>query len=177
MNVKMLKVNENHALKRWEAISHPDVSKWVFIDLPVSFEKTLDWCKSITDRPDRMDFCFEVDGAVAGFAGIVNIDQKSKVAELYIFLHPSFFSKGLGTVFLHHLIAFGKLELNLRKISLWVTLDNTKAVTFYEKNNFQVEGVLKQHVWFRGSYRDRALMSIFTEDFQVDSVKFYTEVL
>lgn len=177
MKIKMVPVNESHALKRWEALSHPDIAKWMFIDLPVSYQKTLEWCKSISSKPNRKDFCFEVNGVVAGFAGLVNINHINQTSELYIFLHPGFLSKGLGGFFLNSLISFGKLELGLRKISLWVTGDNDKAICFYKKNGFFTEGVLRRHVWFRGKYRDRVIMSIFTNDFTADVDSFYSEVL
>ena len=177
MAVKMVRINGTHAKSRWEALAHPEVSKWVFIDLPVSYTKTQEWCESVGDRPNRADFCFEVDGVPAGFAGLVNVDSKSAVAELYILLHPDFFSKGLGSEFLKQLLSFGAFELNLRKISLYVTADNTKAISYYEKNGFEIEGVLREHVWFRGAYRDRIIMSIFLDGLGLNADKFYNETV
>lgn len=177
MAVKMVPVDGFHAKSRWEALSHPEVSKWVFIDLPVSYKKTQEWCDSVGKRSNRADFCFEVDGVPAGFAGLVNIDAKSSVAELYIFLHPNFFSKGLGSKFLKQILSYGEFELNLRKVFLFVTADNGRAVTYYEKNRFEVEGVLKKQVWHRGAYRDRMIMSVFLDDLTLDSDKFYNETL
>ena len=177
MVVKMIPVDGSHAKSRWEALSHPEVSKWVFIDLPVSYKKTQEWCDSVGKRSNRADFCFEVDGVPAGFAGLVNIDAKSSVAELYIFLHPGFFSKGLGSEFLKCLLSYSACELNLRKVFLFVTADNEKAVKYYERNGFEVEGVLRKHVWFRGDYRDRMIMSIFLDDVTLSSVKLYNEIV
>lgn len=177
MAVKMVRINGSHAKSRWEALAHSEVSKWVFIDLPVSYTKTQEWCESVGNRPNRADFCFEVGGVPAGFAGLVNIDAKSAVAELYIFLHPDYFSKGLGSEFLKQLLSYGAFELNLRKISLFVTADNEKAISYYEKNGFEVEGLLRKHVWFRGAYRDRMIMSIFLDGLSLDSEKFYTEIV
>ena len=177
MPVKMVHINLNHAKARWEALSHPDVSKWVFIDLPVSLSKTSEWCEAVGSRPGRTDFCFEVDGTPAGFAGLVNIDPKSALAELYIFLHPAYFSQGLGSDFLKYLLSYGAFELNLRKVSLFVTAENEKAIKYYEKNGFQIEGVLKQHVWFRGAYRDRVIMSTFIDAQQLGVREFYKEFI
>lgn len=177
MTVKMVRINGAHANSRWEALAHPDVSKWVFIDLPVSFSKTQDWCETVGSRPNRADFCFEIDGVPAGFSGLTNVDAKSAVAELYIFLHPNWFSKGLGSLFLKHLLSFGAFELNLRKISLFVTADNEKAISYYERNGFEIEGVLRKHAWFRGEYRDRMVMSVFLDDLSLDSNQFYNETV
>lgn len=177
MAVKVVRINGTHAKGRWEALAHPEVSKWVFIDLPVSFSKTREWCETVGGRANRADFCFEVDGAPAGFAGLVNIDAKSAVAELYIFLHPDYFSKGLGSLFLKLLLSYGAFELNLRKVSLFVTADNKKAISYYEKNGFEIEGMLREHVWFRGAYRDRLIMSTFLDDLSLDADQFYKEVV
>lgn len=177
MTVKMVRINGAHAKSRWEALAHPEVSSWVFMDLPVSFSKTQEWCETVGNRPNRADFCFEVGGVPAGFAGLVNVDAKSAVAELYIFLHPNYFSKGLGSVFLGHLLGFGAFELNLRKVSLFVTADNEKAISYYERNGFEIEGVLRKHAWFRGAYRDRMIMSVFLDDLFLDSKQFYNEIV
>lgn len=177
MAVKMVRINGSHANSRWEALAHPEISKWIFIDLPVSYTKTQEWCESVGSRSNRVDFCFEADGVPAGFAGLVNIDIKSGVAELYIFLHPNYFSKGLGSEFLKQLLSYGVFELNLRKVSLFVTADNEKAISYYEKNGFEVEGLLRKQVWFRGAYRDRMIMSIFLDGLSLDSDKFYNEIV
>lgn len=177
MSIRLVRVNSSHAQARLEALNDVRVSKWVFIDLPVSAAKTKQWCETVGDRPNRVDFCFEVDGRSAGFAGLVNINQSSGTCELYIFLHPEFFSQGLGSKFLLYLLAYGKLELNLRKISLFVTGDNEKAISFYGRNGFSTEGVLKRHSWFRGEYRDRIIMSIFTDALSIDAELFYQENL
>ncbi|WP_169304615.1 GNAT family N-acetyltransferase [Halopseudomonas bauzanensis] len=177
MSIRLVRVNSSHAQARFEALSDVRVSKWVFIDLPVSEAKTKQWCETVGERSSRIDFCFEVEGKAAGFAGLVNINQTSGTCELYIFLHPSFFSQGLGSKFLYYLLAYGKLELNLRKISLFVTGDNDKAISFYERNGFTTEGVLRRHSWFRGEYRDRIIMSIFTDALSTDAEPFYQENL
>lgn len=177
MKVKLVRVNGAHAERRWGALTHSEVSKWIFIDLPVSLAKTQEWCETVGARPNRDDFCFEVDGVPAGFAGLVSIDSKSAVAELYIFLHPDYFSKGFGSIFLKMVLSYAKLELNLRKVSLFVTAENKKAIGFYKKNGFDTEGVLRRHVWFRGGYRDRVIMSTFLDELACDAEWFYNEVI
>lgn len=177
MSIRLVRTSSDHAQARFEALSDVRVSKWVFIDLPVSKAKTRQWCETVGERSGRVDFCFEVDGKPAGFAGLVNINQTSGTCELYIFLHPDYFSKGLGSKFLHCLLAYGRHELNLRKISLFVTGDNDKAISFYERNGFLTEGILKRQSWFRGEYRDRIIMSIFTDALPVDAELFYQETL
>lgn len=177
MSIRLVRINSSHAQARFEALSDVRVSKWVFIDLPVSEDKTKQWCETVGDHKNRIDFCFEVEGKPAGFAGLVNINQTSRTCELYIFLHPDSFSLGLGSKFLSYLLIYGKLELNLRKISLFVTGDNDKAISFYERNGFSTEGVLKRQSWFRGEYRDRIIMSTFTDSLTADTQSFYLENL
>lgn len=177
MKIKMVRVCDSHAEKRWEALSNPAVSQWVFIDLPVSLDKTREWCRTIGGRQNRIDFCFELDEAPVGFAGLVNIDAKSKTCELYIFLHPDYFSKGLGSVLIGNLLIYGILELNIRKFLLYVTSENQSAINFYQKNGFVVEGVLRRQVWFRGGYRDRVIMAKFADDVKFSAENFYSEVL
>jgi len=56
-------------------------------------------------------------------------------------------------------------ELNLRKITLGVVLDNVSAVQLYNKLGFEIEGVYKKHAIYDGRYRDILRMALFNSKF------------
>lgn len=174
-NIKLVPIECRHARARYEALSNPVVAAGVFIDIPVSFQGTLEWCKTAIHRNERYDFCVEIDGEAAGFCGLVNVNERSGTCELYLFLHPSSFGKGFGSKSLQCILAFAKYELNLRKVTIFVTDGNERAFLLYKKFGFVEEGHLVDHVWFRGRYRDRYLFSIFLEDFRVNREAFYED--
>ena len=138
--------------------------KNIFMEQPVSLESTQEWCSKIIKAQNRKDFVFLRDDIVLGFAGLVNISRIDGRAEFYIFITDDEQGKGYGTAFTKWLLAFAQVELNLRKISLYVTAGNEAAISLYEKVGFTNEGVLKKHSWFRGLYVDRLIFSKFLND-------------
>jgi diamine N-acetyltransferase len=171
--IKLVLIGNRHAKTRYEALCHPVVAAGIFIDIPISFEKTLEWCKTVADCPNRYDFCLELDGEAVGFCGLVNVNAKNGTCELYLFLHPSFFGRGFGSKCLRCVLDFAKYELNLRKITLYVTGKNEKALSLYKKFGFVKEGCLVDHVWFRGQYRNRYILSVFLDTFEENPEVFY----
>ena len=150
---------------RVRAINSYDVLSGVFIDVPATVEKTEVWAKTIVQNTSRTDFVLrdENDTAIA-FSGLVNIQPKHRVAELYIFIAESAKGQGVGSDLLECTLKYAKDELNLRKITLYVTDGNEKACNFYERFGFRKEGTLLQHSWHRGQYLDRYIYSLFLCD-------------
>jgi len=177
MKRSLIRINEKHAFRRWQALTSIDVFSGIFIDVPVDYYKTQEWCKSIGSVKNRVDFAFEQDGLAIGFGGLVNIESRHGVAEMYIFIHPDSMGHGYGSYFLNAMLAFGKYELNLRKVSLFVTSADHQIIEFYKKNKFLIEGILKDHIWFRGRYTDRYIMSMFLVELSVDSAEFYGSMI
>jgi L-phenylalanine/L-methionine N-acetyltransferase len=75
-------------------------------------------------------------------------------------IHPKFGGKGLGTMMMQEIIAFGK-EKGLLRIELSTATINDKAIHLYEKVGFQKEGVLRKYTNLKSEGRilDEVLMS------------------
>jgi len=54
-------------------------------------------------------------------------------------------------------------ELNLRKITLGVVIDNLPAFNLYKNIGFKIEGILKKQGKYDGKYCDVVLMSLFNK--------------
>jgi len=52
-------------------------------------------------------------------------------------------------------------ELNLRKITLGVVIDNTSAFNLYKSIGFEIEGIYKKHGFYQGKYCDVVRMALF----------------
>lgn len=153
-----------YADSRVKFLREKNTIKNIFMEQPVSLENTKEWCIKIENDNNRKDFVFLRNGAVLGFGGLVNISRVDGRAEFYIFITVDEQGKGYGTAFTKWLLAFAQVEMNLRKISLYVTAGNDTAVALYEKVGFKNEGILKKHSWFRGLYVDRLIFSKFLND-------------
>lgn len=67
---------------------------------------------------------------------------------------------GYATEATHRLLAFGFNELGLHKISATCDPENRASVAVLTKNGMHHEGVLRDHVYLRGRWRDRLLFSV-----------------
>lgn len=161
-------IKQEDAIFRTIVLNSAAVSPWIFIDLPVSVDRTSEWITNVSKNPSRGDFAFEVDGKVIGFGGLVEIAPKHGRAELYVFLAAEYHGCGYGKECVRLLLAYAKLELGLRKISLFVSEGNQAAIHLYEKVGFRLEGTLCSHSWHRGRFVDRMMYSIFLDDFDAD---------
>jgi [ribosomal protein S5]-alanine N-acetyltransferase len=57
-------------------------------------------------------------------------------------------------------------RLNLRKITLGVVKENASAAKLYEKIGFITEGVLKEHKFYDGAFRDILRMALFKKSYE-----------
>ena len=162
---------------RVKTINSYDVLSGIFIEVPATIEKTEQWANAIVQNSSRKDFVLrDREGKAIAFSGLVNIQQKHRTAELYIFISDQAKGKGVGSKLLECTLKYAQDELNLRKITLYVTEGNEAAVRFYKKFGFNEEGCLIKHSWHRGKYLDRYIYSLFLEGFK-SSLNVYKEML
>lgn len=154
-------MSEADVRSRCVALNALDAIYGVTIPVPVTQQGTSAWLLRVSSDPTRRDLVLRGNDGVLGFSGIVGMDRASRTAELYIFMMPDSIGKGWGKSLLELTLAYAKHELNLRKITLYVTGTNGRAITFYERNGFIREGLLQKHSWHRGSYVDRFIYSLF----------------
>ena len=73
-------------------------------------------------------------------------------------IKQSFRSKGLGTVFFNQIIA-SLAQVGLIKIELGVETDNQRAINFYKKLGFEIEGLRKKLLNRDGQFIDNYFMA------------------
>lgn len=96
------------------------------------------------------------------------IDWISRRGHLSIFIGESGkSSKGYGQSAIRLLISYGFKDLGLKKIFLYVLEDNKAAIHVYEKCGFNIEGLLKNHVFQRGAFKNLIVMGICSNDVDV----------
>lgn len=102
----------------------------------------------------------DVDGAAVGSASLFDFDLLARHAEAGINLERSARGRGIGTAAIIHLVEFGFVRHNLRRIHLQAIASNAAAIRAYEKAGFVIEGRQRQHAWVRGAYEDIVRMGI-----------------
>jgi len=103
--------------------------------------------QNITNENDNA-YVIQKDGKTIGIMKIApteDYDLGDSFYELhYIYLHPDYFRKGIGTHAIN--FAFDKARaLGKKFISVWVFSKNKDSIKFYEKYGFKTDGKTQTH--------------------------------
>ncbi|MEA1915394.1 MAG: UDP-4-amino-4,6-dideoxy-N-acetyl-beta-L-altrosamine N-acetyltransferase [Campylobacterota bacterium] len=130
---------------------------------PFNKEQQFSWWQQSYKQSNEKNFIIvDHNDVFVGTVSLVNIDMRSKKAELgRFFINEHNRKNGIGMEAMDILIHYAFNHLNLNKIYLEVFSKNTEAVALYEKLGFTNEGSLKNHVFKNGEYLDVEIYSIF----------------
>lgn len=79
---------------------------------------------------------------------------------------PDYWGKGHGKDALNVLLHYLFYSLNLERIQIDTWSGNQRAIRFFEKCGFVLEGKLRKGEFINGSYYDTIIMSILREEYQ-----------
>lgn len=167
-NYKFDSFTVNDVENRVKTINTYNVLLGIFIEVPATIENTEVWAQNISTDQSRRDFVLRDNDKIAGFSGLVNINVKHGYAELYIFISEDYKGRGVGSYLMECTLKYAQVELNLRKITLYVSEGNDNAIRFYDKFGFVHEGTLVKHSWHRGSYVNRYIYSLFLNNLKTE---------
>jgi RimJ/RimL family protein N-acetyltransferase len=124
---------------------------------PISQEQCDLWyeAKIINGAPDTAIFAIRVDTEILGIAQLHAIDHTHQRAMLGVFIGASE-SRGqsLGKRAVEELLMFGFRDLNLHRIYLEVTANNSAAIKTYKACGFELEGTLARHYFANGQWEN-----------------------
>jgi len=138
---------------------------------PVSKEMEREWVELASRDPGRpprdLRFVIETrEGLYLGNIGLHDINWRSRNAEVGIVIgKKEYLSKGYGTEAMLLALEHSFEQLNLHRIILRVFDFNQRAIKSYQKCGFEEEGVLREHFFARGKYRDEIIMGILRKEF------------
>lgn len=170
MKVEIRKFKKSDIPSKIKWINDCKNNQYLHYDLPLEYEKTVEWFEKIKDRNDRFDAVIEVDGVPVGLIGLLSIDYKNGKAEYYITLgEEKYKGKGIAKLASIKLLdyAFEKINLNkvYLKVYLYTEVANRKAQLLFEKLGFKREGLLKQDVKNKDKFVDRYIYGICKEEY------------
>ena len=141
--------------KKIEWINNPENNAFLHYDIPLEYEKTLNWFKN-KDNSKRLDCVIEYKSCPVGVIGLLAIDYTSKKAEYYITLGSTEHKRmGIATKATMMILEYAFVDLNLNKIYLTVDADNIAACNLYESTGFVCEGNFAEDQERRGQLVDR----------------------
>ncbi|MGH2694359.1 MAG: GNAT family N-acetyltransferase [Actinomycetota bacterium] len=138
-------------------------------DEPWAPKSREDWEEEFRSMLKKTDenaiFAIEADGALIGSCSLENFDYTARICELGIVIGDrDFWGKGFGRDAVGLLLEYAFDELNMNKVYLTVRSDNERAIRSYEACGFEREGLLRQHMWTDGDYRDLVAMGVLRRD-------------
>ncbi|HET7615809.1 MAG TPA: GNAT family protein, partial [Bacillales bacterium] len=111
--------------------------------------------------------CSQEDGRVIGDIAMMEIDYRNRraIVRLALFDRENW-GKGYGTEALDLLLKHGFEVLNFHRIGLDVFAFNKRAIRAYEKLGFKKEGVVRDELFYDGTYHDSIIMGILEDEFR-----------
>ena len=164
--IRILEKNDIERTTQW--VNSPEISE-IMGYLPVmSLESQYDYYENLKNDKNRFIFsiCLIENDIHIGNVGLGNIDYISRHAMFSIFIYDEKFrSRGLGTEAIILCLDFAFKKLNLNKVYLRVSPNSEKAIKSYLKIGFIKEGLLRQHYYSNGTYKDKGIYSILKDEY------------
>jgi putative acetyltransferase len=116
--------------------------------------------------PDAHRLVAEVDGRVVGTAAlhVQGGPRRRHCGQIGMAVHDDFQGRGVGRALMAALVDLADNWLGLRRLELYVYVDNAAAIHLYEKFGFFVEGTARDFAFREGSYTDALAMARLRKD-------------
>jgi RimJ/RimL family protein N-acetyltransferase len=158
-----LRAFERADLKRCvEWFADPEVRENLYLRYPMSMDEEERWYEDYVKKlDDNRIFAIEtLKGKHIGNVGLHKMDHLNRHAEIGIFIgDKASWGKGCGTEAMLLLVKFAFDEMNLHKVYLMHFEGNARGHKCYLKAGFAEEGVMRDHVFKGGRFKDQIVMS------------------
>ena len=160
--ISIRKFEEKDIKNKIKWINDSNNNQFLHYELPLEYEKTLNWFNKNINNENRFDAVIEYEKIPVGIIGLLNIDYKNKKAEYYITLGENQY-KGKGIAYQSSimLLKYAFNELKLNKIYLYTEVENVRAQKLFKKLGFNKEGILKEDLIINNEKKDRYIYAIF----------------
>jgi RimJ/RimL family protein N-acetyltransferase len=134
------------------------------LDVPTLDGNRLYWQQKLQDK-SREDYAILAGASRhVGNCGLVAIDARRRKAELWIYLGETL-GRGVGAKALRLLLSRAFDDLKLHRVYIRVVATNPRALAFYLRAGFKVEGHARSDTIQDGKRLDSTLLSILSEEF------------
>lgn len=154
---------------RVEWINDEENIQTLLFDWPTSVSKTEKWFGNVVMDVNKLHLSIvdKETNELIGMTGLLNIDRVNHHAQLYITIgNKKYRGRHLPDEVIPLVQEYGFRELELKKIYLYTLPNNARGRHVYERNGFQLDGVLRQHVYCRGQQQDLFVHSILKQDWE-----------
>jgi RimJ/RimL family protein N-acetyltransferase len=140
--MELVELEERHLDATYRWISDQEVRWGIVIDRVITPESHRSWfAHQKADTSQVVYAVMAADDHVGNF-GYRQLNPQHATGDLWMYMGNEFRGRSLGGQVLQKGLEAGFGALQLRKISLSVRIENTRAVLIYARAGFRVEGVL-----------------------------------
>jgi RimJ/RimL family protein N-acetyltransferase len=134
---------------------------------PISMQQQEKWFHSIpaTDLPMSIFLKRDNELKLIGTVGLYQINMRHQRAVLRIRICKEMLGKGYGYKAMKLVIDYGFSVLNIRKITSDCFSENSSTIKIKTKLGFIKEGVLRQHYFHNGAFKDADVYGLLKDDF------------
>ncbi len=157
---KPISINDVEAIHSYA--SNPDVSRFIGWKLMNTLEETTELVETMLKREIAGTHLYasvviKNTQTIIGTVMVFDFDKITNQAEVGYVFHQDYWGKGYGTQCLSLISDFAFDILKLHKLHASVTDANIGSARMLEKNNFELEGRLKDHYYVDNKYYDALL--------------------
>jgi RimJ/RimL family protein N-acetyltransferase len=166
IKIRMHKRSDIGFRLKW--LNNPKVNKFIG-DNPgkqTTLKKQIKWFDDYQKSNNKKFFTICSYEKPIGFMGLSNISKINKNADLFIAIgEDDYRGKGFARKAIVWLINFGFKKLKLRKINLGVIEENISAIKLYKSVGFEIEGIMRDEIYFEKKFHSFYSMAIFSNLF------------
>ncbi len=130
-----------------------------------NLEKAEAFISNSWTEQDKHFACTDDFDEYLGTVSLKNIDWNSRNAEYAISFRKKAHGTGASHFATNEILKIAFYKLNLEKVYLNVIGKNSRAISFYEKYGFTLEGRFKKHILINGVLEDLLWFGIFKDDY------------
>ncbi|MHC1749543.1 MAG: GNAT family N-acetyltransferase [Cellulosilyticaceae bacterium] len=141
-----------------------------FPENKINIEEIKKFIENSFNNTNRHYGIVDNDDEYLGTVSLKNIDYINKNAEYAIVLRKKVVARGVATEATKMILDIAFNELKLHKVYLNVLENNIRAIKFYEKFGFKLEGQFREHIFARGTFSTIKWYSIIKEEYSSDTI-------
>jgi UDP-4-amino-4,6-dideoxy-N-acetyl-beta-L-altrosamine N-acetyltransferase len=159
--LRELEEKDLELLLQWR--NREDVRKNMYTQHIISWEEHCSWFQNTKNDVTKKHLLFEKEGVPIAFVSFTEINNTHKTVCWGLYSgDPT--QRGIGSPLAMHAIEYVFSLLKMEKLSCEALGYNQRALSFYQKHGFHVEGIFKGHLVLGGGRIDIYRLALFKKD-------------
>jgi ribosomal-protein-alanine N-acetyltransferase len=147
-----------------------EVTRFVTWEPHKSIDDSINFLKLVikkyeNNEPSDWGIIYKENSKLIGTCGYVSLDKANYSAEIGYALSREYWGKGLMTEVVKEVIKFGFEKMNLNRIYARCFVKNIGSQKVLEKVGMKFEGILREQVLIKGTFRDMKIYSILRKEY------------